>query len=122
MQPFSLPYPPSANRLWRNVGGKTLKSAAYRRWLEEARTAVYCQRIERVSGPYVLSIIARRPDRRLRDLDNLAKPTNDLLKAAGLIEDDHLCHTLMLAWSDLPPAKPGELTLHLRRAHSAGAA
>ena len=30
-----LPWPPSANRLWRNFGGKVLKSAHYRAWQRE---------------------------------------------------------------------------------------
>jgi len=115
MNPFTLPYPPSANRLWRNVPGKgTLKSAAYRAWLSEALQSLLVQRPARVSGPYVLSVVLRAPDRRLRDLDNTIKPLNDALKQAGIIEDDHLCRTIILAWSDLPPVKGGEVSIHLR--------
>lgn len=111
MASFTLPWPPSANRLWRNVPGKgTLKSAQYRVWIAGAMgaiAAVATQQPCMVKGPFRVSILADRPDRRRRDLDNLAKPILDALTASAIIEDDHLAASISLAWSDLPPAKPG---------------
>jgi crossover junction endodeoxyribonuclease RusA len=114
MTPFTLPYPPSANRIWRNTPQGTKKSAAYRSWLAEAVGMMRLQRPAKVLGKYVLSIVVTRPDKRQRDLDNLAKPISDALKLGGIIEDDHLCDTLILAWADEAPVKGGAVSVHVR--------
>jgi crossover junction endodeoxyribonuclease RusA len=97
---LTLPYPPSANRIWRNVKGKTLKSEEYRQWLSLAGALALSQRQKAVRGKYRLTVIATRPDNRRRDLDNLIKPVSDLLKAVGLIEDDSLAQEIRIGWSD----------------------
>jgi crossover junction endodeoxyribonuclease RusA len=51
-----------------------------------------------------LEITAHPPDRRRRDLDNLAKPVIDALKKAGIMEDDAQVKELFLSWG---PPKPG---------------
>jgi crossover junction endodeoxyribonuclease RusA len=111
MTSLTIPFPPSANRLWRNVGAKTLKSAEYRAWLESARWAVKAQRPEAVGGPYSLAMVASRPDNRRRDLGNLLKATEDLLVAIGVIEDDHLAQSIYMTWSATKPAKPATISL-----------
>lgn len=113
---LELPFPPSANRLWRNVGPKTLKSAEYRAWLTEAGWTVKAQRPVNVPGPYLLTLIADRPDNRRRDLGNLLKATEDLLVACGVVDDDHLAKSIRMSWSDLPPAKPGGIRVTLEMA------
>jgi len=110
----TLPYPPSANRLWRNVGGKTLKSEPYREWIDSAAWIVKlaCKKTydgKGVRGPYGLTILVNPPDRRKRDIDNLAKPLSDALKAGGAIEDDHLCQELRMVLS--PDVNGVELTV-----------
>lgn len=108
---FTLAWPPSANRIWRNVPGKgTLKSSEYRVWLVGAMGAIAAvarQQPCMVKGRFHVAIVADRPDRRRRDLDNLAKPILDALTASAVIEDDHLASTITLAWSEAEPAKPG---------------
>jgi crossover junction endodeoxyribonuclease RusA len=110
---FTLPWPPSANRIWRNVPGKgTLKSSEYRTWLAGAMGAIAAEARKQpstVKGRFHVAIVADRPDRRRRDLDNLAKPILDALTASAVIEDDHLAATITLAWSEAPPAKPGRI-------------
>lgn len=96
-----VPIPPSANHIWRSGRGRVYRSAKYMDWLTEAGwqiRAQYCP-IPTVTGPYKLSLTAARPDKRKRDLDNLIKPISDLLKAVGVIEDDHLCEMLSLRWA-----------------------
>lgn len=102
---IAVPYPPSVNRIWRNVRGKTLKSAEYRAWLAEALVALRAQHAPAVKGSYSLAIVADRPDRRQRDLGNLEKAISDLLVHAGVIEDDHLAKSIIMAWSDKAPTK-----------------
>lgn len=105
---LSLPFPPSVNNLYVNVPGKgRIKSPEYRQWLAEAGWLLKAQKPAKVEGAYRLAIIADRPDRRARDLDNLAKAVSDLLKKQGVITDDSHAQTLLLAWSDREPKKPG---------------
>jgi crossover junction endodeoxyribonuclease RusA len=105
---LSLPYPPSANRIWRNVAGKTLKSRAYRSWLESVRGEVLIARCGQIAGPYRLEVRANRPDRRARDIDNLLKPTSDALMAAGVIGDDSAAVSVFAEWAE-PIIKGGRL-------------
>lgn len=96
---LDLPLPPSANHLWRHVsGGKAYKSNAYKAWLTEAGYKARQQAKGRVAGCYALSILASRPDRRKRDIDNLLKPVSDLLQGLGLIDGDHLCQRIEAEW------------------------
>lgn len=106
---FDLPYPPSANRLWRSHNGRNIKSREYRNWLGLALEAVSRADPTPVAGPYKMTIIANRPDRRVRDLSNLLKAAEDAVVIAGVVEDDSMAREIGLAWSDLPPAKPGSL-------------
>lgn len=110
---LSLPYPPSANRIWRNVRGKTLKSAEYRTWLASALVWIKSanRTLPLIRGPYRLTVTATRPDRRARDLDNLLKPISDCLTQAGVIEDDSNAASILLAWSEAAPIKGGAISI-----------
>lgn len=93
-----LPFPPSANRLWRAARGRVYRSRAYVDWLTEAGLLAKAQRAGSINGPYKISITAARPDKRRRDLDNILKSISDLLKSIGAIEDDHLCEMITARW------------------------
>lgn len=109
---LAIPYPPSANRLWRNVGGRTIKSAAYRQWIDAAGWEVRKQRPRGIIGRYHMTLTATAPDKRWRDIGNLEKATSDLLAAVGVVENDRLCRRLVLEWADaIVPG--GALTVHL---------
>jgi crossover junction endodeoxyribonuclease RusA len=110
MVSVTLPYPPSANRLWRFVPGQAnpLKSTAYRMWLAAAKAE--CRGLRRVNGPFIITIVATRPDNRARDLDNLAKPTLDALKGIAF-EDDSLAQSIWLSWSAGGPVKGGSVAV-----------
>jgi len=93
---LALPWPPSANSYWRHVQirGRALprvliskQGRAYRR---AVAGAVLAQRgAGRLGGARIsMQIIARPPDRRRRDLDNLLKATQDALAHAGVYDDD----------------------------------
>ena len=56
------------------------------------------QRPGGIKGPYALSILAKRPDKRRRDIDNLIKPISDLLMTVGVIEDDSDCDLVSARW------------------------
>jgi Holliday junction resolvase RusA-like endonuclease len=95
-----LTYPPSANRIWRNVKGKTLKSAEYRAWLEENQLRCKAP-AEPFAGIYRLVLQAHAPDKRARDLDNTIKPASDFLQLAGFVTNDSNMKAIEAAWVDL---------------------
>lgn len=95
----TLPYPPSANRMWRHVGKKVLRSAEYERWRKECQTIIRAEtRGQCVAGPYAMTLQVGRPDRRRRDIDNLLKPVSDVMVLAGAVEDDCNCQQIEAAW------------------------
>lgn len=96
-----LPWPPSTNNLFRTTGGRRFRTQRYLDWADEAGKAVMacCGLGRRVSGPVSVDILLSPPDRRKRDLDNLAKGPLDLIVALGLIEDDSKIVDLRLRWT-----------------------
>lgn len=135
---FELPFPPSVNAIWRRVGRKTLLSAAARRYRGQVVQRLLQQfgKLPRVgNGPLAVTIRARRPDARRRDLDNLPKAILDALTHAGLWGDDSQIEHLAICWAPLARAgvfvnvapvisakeiptyvmEPGELVLTSRR-------
>lgn len=118
---LTLPPPPSANKIWRNLGDRVLKSAEYRRWLALANAAIPLGARGAITGRCKVTIIADRPDRRARDIDNLAKPILDALKPQkdlplkGVIRDDHLVAPLTLDWSSDEPVKDPKVRVTIER-------
>ena len=53
-------------------------------------------------GSYKLTLLAVRPDKRKRDLDNLFKAASDCLVAAGIV-DDSKCEWLEGRWIEKGP-------------------
>lgn len=109
MTTLTLPYPPSANRIWRQYKGRTLKSAVYREWLEVTAHVIAHQRPATVAGKYALTIIATRPDKRARDIDNLVKPISDALAQAGVVLNDSLAERVTVGWSQEGPIPGGAI-------------
>lgn len=96
---ITLPYPPSANRLWRTYRGRTVRSAEYQSWRNAAGLIVQAAaRGCGLDGPYIMALEVGRPDRRRRDLDNLIKPVGDALVLGGAVRDDADCHRIEAEW------------------------
>lgn len=112
---FSLPYPPSANRIWRKFRGRMVRSGEYVEWLQACRMAIPAEAIGRVRGRHSLDIAVDRPDRRARDLDNLCKPTLDAIKddkfVKGVIRDDSDTQSITIRWRDDAPVKEPRVTV-----------
>lgn len=88
---LTLPYPPSANRYWRSVGGKVLKSREARLYQQGVRLRWLTQRPAGTpsrppSCPVVVSVALFRPARR-GDLDNSLKVLLDSLKGIAFQDD-----------------------------------
>lgn len=94
-----LPRVPSINRLWRIGKGRMFRSKEYDLWITECIILIRQQRIKKITGKYELLIRAVRPDKRRRDIDNIGgKAVNDLLRHAGIVDDDCLCETITCKW------------------------
>lgn len=107
---FTLPFPPSVNGLFSGKARRYL-SAGYKAWKAAAGPRVPGGLI---AGPFVIEMIFDRPDRRARDLDNLAKAPLDLIVERGLVIDDSCCQRITLAWSDEPPQRDSVVRVTVR--------
>lgn len=94
---IELPYPPSLNSYYRTVKGRILISAegrAYRKtvadYVMESRSSAA------MAGRMAVEITVYPPDKRRRDLDNVAKCLLDSLTKAGVWRDDEQIDMLMI--------------------------
>lgn len=86
---LSLPFPPSANRLWRHWQGRTLLSREGRQYREQVAREWLAARAQGFGRAKLrVSIVAWMPDARRRDLDNLLKASGDAMMRAGAFADD----------------------------------
>ena len=96
---IQLPYPPSVNSIWKPTGkGGIYKDAKAKAWATEVGWLVRASGVK-VRGPFIFSLTAHRPDKRARDIDNLAKVVLDALQAGGAIENDSLCQAVVMRWA-----------------------
>lgn len=105
-----LPYPPSVNTYWRHpsrgpLAGRHLISARGRAYRDEVQLAVFEQRaVHGLEGELRVAVVAHPPDRRRRDLDNLAKALLDAIAHAGVVDDDsQFCEMHLRRGAPLPP-------------------
>jgi Holliday junction resolvase RusA-like endonuclease len=89
-QTFTLPIPPSANRLWRVVNGRAIKSREYREWEEVAGLTLRLARPRPTPSPagVHIRITGGKGFNRARDADNCIKPALDLLRHGGALPGD----------------------------------
>lgn len=99
---FILPFPPSVNGLYANRRGGRCKTDKYKAWITEAGWMLQAQthRHHRHTGPVSFTLIAMRPDNRIRDLDNLHKALQDLLVRHQIIGDDSQIVETHSRWMD----------------------
>jgi len=110
---LTLPYPPSVNHYWRRVGPRTLISRKGRAFRRDVCTLLAGggPRKPPAGGTIALRMDAFPPDRRRRDLDNIAKATLDALEHAGVYEDDSQIDLLLTRRGE--PTKPGRLEVRI---------
>lgn len=103
---LTISYPPTSNHNTTVAEGRRISSAKYRSWRKlaewEAKLSAAGRRIE---GPYHITYVAQRPDRRRRDVENLPKSLSDAIQAAGVIRDDADCERSTVEWSAAGPTK-----------------
>ncbi|WP_429180019.1 RusA family crossover junction endodeoxyribonuclease [Aeromonas salmonicida] len=99
---MTLPWPPSTNRIWRNVAvsGKprTLLSQEGRVYRKAAADACLVAKLagKQISDRLALRLVVQAPDRRARDLDNTVKAVQDALTHAGVWLDDSQIDRLLV--------------------------
>ncbi|MFA7327357.1 MAG: RusA family crossover junction endodeoxyribonuclease [Candidatus Kapaibacterium sp.] len=103
---LDLPWPPSVNRIWRNVvingSARTLLSADGRAYFERAAMAVLAQRKGRkIAGRAAVEITLHAPTRAQLDIDNRAKAILDACTQGGLWADDNQVDVLLILRSDV---------------------
>lgn len=81
------PVPPSANRLWRIIRGRSYRSKEYMDWLDVA-TAMMTRQLPRLTGEVDVAIELRIGTgvTMRSDLDNYIKPIMDALKPPSVNE------------------------------------
>lgn len=95
---FTLPTPPSVNRMFRNVPGRgRVKTAHYDDFVHMGVTAIRNQKVQPVAGRVVVIIgVERMSDR--ADIDNRLKAMLDTIVKARVIEDDSLITAIAVTW------------------------
>ena len=81
---LTLPYPPSANRYWRNFRGRMVQSKAAREYIEQVRLAHSGHDL--MEGQVVVTVSLYRP-RKSGDLDNFFKVALDALQGVVYKDD-----------------------------------
>ncbi|WP_330539650.1 RusA family crossover junction endodeoxyribonuclease [Aeromonas hydrophila] len=98
----TLPWPPSTNRIWRNVtvSGKprTLLSQEGRVYRKVAADVCLVAKLagKQIPDRLALRLVVQAPDRRARDLDNTVKAVQDALTHAGVWLDDSQIDRLLV--------------------------
>lgn len=97
---YNLPFPPSVNALWRISGRRMYRSKKYTEWLGEAALALELEQKPEIDYPFNIEIVIGRPDKRRRDLDNLAKPILDVLQHCKVLQDDCHAQRITMLWTN----------------------
>lgn len=88
---ITLPYPPSANRYWRNYSGRTVVSAEAKAYKEQVALIANLSDLgSPLEGDVEITIHVYRPAKR-RDLDNNLKVTIDSLQGILYENDSQIC-------------------------------
>lgn len=89
-----LPWPPSANKIWRSGNRRVYRSQKYNSWFKEAFYVFKESRPKKIDGIFSAEIILYPPDDRHSDIDNRIKVLLDLAQKVGVIENDRFCRGL----------------------------
>lgn len=97
---IKIPYPPTINSYWGFKGNRRFLTAKARQFKEDVAKAVLG--FPNLGGSRLsIKITLHAPDRRVRDIDNVLKPTLDALVQAGLFKDDGQVDRLLVIRGDV---------------------
>ncbi len=112
---IQLRWPPTVNHYYTVSKGKRprkILSEEARAYKELCAWGMMEQGTPKLKGPrFCITILARPPDRRKRDLDNLLKPVLDALTEYGAITDDSKVDDLRI--QRMNPVKNGSIQVSI---------
>lgn len=115
---FTVPYPPVTGNTMVRHGrtGKHYVNSRYAAWRNEVRAELESKGFipeKPHDRPCHLYIVARPPDLKQRDCDNVLKVLFDALIYAGVIADDNnrILKSVRIEWADYVPKQPGLLAI-----------
>lgn len=115
---LELPMPPSANRYWRYVNGKVLKSKQARDYIKIIGDLWMVYKAQKKAKAFgkdqrlQIYIQVFPPNRIRRDLDNLLKVLMDSLEHAGLFTNDEQIDDIRIMRMEIYPG--GKMVICLR--------
>lgn len=96
---FTLPYPPSKNRMWRTFRGRQILSKEGRDYYKETTAMLKATwTANPIDYPVRMVLTATKPDRRRRDVLNLTHAVCDALQYGGVLTDDELIWDGRACW------------------------
>lgn len=94
---LTLPYPPSVNTYWGFKGSQRFLTKRAREFKAEVEAAFILSEHPGLGDARInLIVFLHPPDKRVRDIDNIAKPLLDALTQAGVFDDDGQVDRLLI--------------------------
>lgn len=111
---IQLPWPPTVNHYYTVARNRKILSTEGRAYKKYACDCMMVQGVPKLTcdkAPFGLHILARPPDRRRRDLDNILKPLLDSLVDYGAIPDDWMVDDIRI--QRMAPCKDGQIEVQI---------
>lgn len=111
---LDIPWPPTANLIWRTTRNVTYLSKTYKDFLRSAAGAILCQKPRDLflTEPVSVEIILHPPRKFRFDIDNRIKPVLDVLTRAGVWKDDSLVDKITVRRAEIK--KNGLAVVYIR--------
>ena len=100
---ITLPYPPSVNHYWGQLGSRKFLGKKGKEFREAVIIAVYNAKQRGLAGRLHMEVYLYPPDKRKRDIDNVLKPLLDAMEHAGCYENDSQIDKLCITRREVMP-------------------
>jgi crossover junction endodeoxyribonuclease RusA len=100
---LKLPYPPSVNHYWGQVGSRKFLGKKGKEFREEVFLCALNARKGALNGRLEVKVYLYPPDKRKRDIDNVLKSLLDALEHAGVYENDSQIDKLCITRREVVP-------------------
>lgn len=100
---ISLPYPPTVNHYWGQLGSKKFLGKKGKEFREAVFLCCLNARKGTLNGRLHMEVYLYPPDKRKRDVDNVLKPLLDALEHAGVYENDSQIDKLCITRMEVKP-------------------
>ena len=100
---ITLPYPPSVNHYWGQLGSRKFLGKKGKEFREAVIIAIYNAKQRGLAGRLHMEVYLYPPDKRKRDVDNVLKPLLDAMEHAGCYENDSQIDKLCITRREVMP-------------------